>query len=128
MPKTYYLDGALINAALRQIPYTPPLASYVALFTTSPTQSGGGIEVVSGGGYGRQSAVWTAPVSGQSSNVAAVIFPVATGSWGTITSFALMDAPTAGNVLYYANLNASQTININDQVQFPVGQLQVIED
>ncbi len=127
MPKTYYLDGVLINAALRQIAYTSPTASYVALYTTSPTQSGGGVEVT-GGGYGRQTAVWSAPVAGQSSNTADVTFPVATAAWGTITSFALVDAATAGNILYYANLNATQTVAINDQVKFPAGQLQVIED
>lgn len=128
MPKTYYLDAVLINAALRQVEYTPPTASYVALYIVSPTFSGGGVEVASGGGYGRQAVVWSAPVSGQSSNTADVVFPVATSPWGTITSYALLDAPTAGNVLYFANLNATQTIQTNDQVKFPAGQLQVIED
>ena len=126
MPKTYYLDGALINAALRMVPYTSPAASYVALFTTSPTQSGGGLEVTSGG-YSRQTAVWTAPVTGQSSNFADINFPVATIAWGTVVAFGLFDAPTAGNLLYYAPMNAPLPVQINDQVKFPAGQLQVIE-
>jgi hypothetical protein len=98
----------------------------VALYTTSPNANGGGVEV-SGGGYSRQSVVWTAPVNGQSSNVADLVFPVATGVWGTLTSYALCDAPVAGNILYYANLNAPQLVQINDQIKFPSGQLQILE-
>jgi len=127
MPKTYYLDGSVINAALRAIPYTSPLASYVALYTTSPTKAGGGTEVT-GGSYSRQTCTWTAPVNGQSTNLIDIFFPVATALWGTVTSFALLDAPLAGNVLYFANLNAPRLVQINDQVKFPIGQLQVIED
>jgi hypothetical protein len=127
MPKTYYLEDNFINAALRATPYTSPLASYVALYTTSPTKAGGGVEV-SGGTYSRQTCVWSIPVNGVSTNSADVDFPVATALWGTITSFALVDSPLAGNILYFANLNAPRLVQINDQVKFPIGQLQVIED
>jgi hypothetical protein len=127
MPKTYYLDGQVINAALRGVPFVPPVASYIALFIVSPTKSGGGIEVT-GGSYSRQLITWTAPVNGQSSNTGDIIFPVATVAWGTITSYALLDAPVAGNILYFADLNAPRLVQINDQVKFPTGQLQVIED
>ena len=127
MPKSYYLDGSIINAALRGIAYTSPAASYVALFTTSPTRSGGGVEVT-GGSYARQAATWSAPTSGRSSNTTDLTFPVATDNWGTITSYALYDAPVAGNLLYYGDLNAPRLIETNDQMKFPTGQLQVIED
>ena len=126
MPKTYYLDSAMINAALRQIAYTPPTGSWVALYTVSPTVSGGGVEV-SVGGYSRQSAVWSAPVNGQSSSTADIVFPVASAPWGTIVAFGLLDAGTAGNLLYFAPLNAPQVVATMDQVKFPAGQLQVIE-
>ena len=127
MPKSYFLEDSFINAALRAIPYTSPLTSYVALYTTTPTKAGGGVEV-SGGSYSRQICVWTAPVSGSSTNAADLFFPVATALWGTVTSFALLDGPLAGNLLYFANLNAPRLVQINDQVKFPIGQLQVIED
>jgi hypothetical protein len=126
MPKTYYLDGNFINVALRGIPYTPPTGSYIALYTTSPTQAGGGVEVV-GGGYGRQAVTWTAPVNGQSFNVADIVFPVATTMWGTVTSYGLVDAGISGNILYYASLSSPQVVQINDQIKFPAGQLQCLE-
>jgi hypothetical protein len=126
MPKTYYLSGNVINAAVRGIPYTPPTGSYVALYTTSPTQAGGGVEVATMD-YSRQQAVWTAPVNGQSTNVADLVFPVALVSWGTIVAYGLVDAGLSGNILYYANLNAPQLVQINDQIKFPAGQLQILE-
>ena len=126
MPKTYYLAGNVVNVAVRGIPYTPPTGSYVALYTTSPTQSGGGVEV-SALGYSRQAAIWTAPVNGQSSNVADIVFPVALALWGTVVAYGLVDAGLAGNLLYYANLNAPQLVEVNDQIKFPAGQLQILE-
>jgi len=127
MSKTDYLEANLINHVLRGIAFPVPLASYVALFTTAPSEGGGGVEV-SGGSYSRQQAIWTAPAGGSTSNTMDILFPVATAVWGTVTSFALMDAIVGGNMLYYANLNAPRFIQINDQLKFPVGQLILTED
>lgn len=126
MPKTYYLEGNVINAALRATAFVPPTASYVALYTSSPTPAGGGVEV-SGGAYSRQIVTWTAPVNGQSFSAITVTFPAATTLWGTVTSFGLFDAGIGGNLLYFANLNAPVLVNIMDQLQFPAGQFQVLE-
>lgn len=127
MPKSYYLSDNMVNAALRNTPFVPPVTVYVALFTVTPNPAGGGTEV-SGGSYARQATTFSVPSNGTSSNSALIAFPVATAAWGTLTSFAVFDALAGGNLLYFANLNAPRTVLINDQVQFPVGQLQVIED
>ncbi len=117
MPKSYYLDNTFLAIALIQGPVI-----YVAIFTTSPGPSGGGVEV-SGGGYGRQTVTFGTPSNGQTVSTEAVIFPIATGSWGTITSFGLYDASSGGNLLYYGNLSTPRTILASDQIQFPAGQL-----
>jgi len=122
MPKTYYLDNSFLSAALRQVPYTSPLAVYVALHTAAPTVGGGGTEV-SGGSYARQTVVFSAPVNGQSTNVADVLFPIATVAWGTIVAFGVYDASSGGNLLYFNNLSTPRNVQINDQVRFPAGQL-----
>jgi hypothetical protein len=122
MPKTYYLDNNFLNAALRGIPFTPPLAVYVALYTVAPDVSGDGTEVF-GGGYDRQIVTFTAPANGQVVTTADVLFPVAAALWGTITSFAFLDAPSGGNMLYFGNLSAARPVDISDQVRFPGGQL-----
>lgn len=126
MPKTYYLDDNFINAALRNTPYTSPATIYVALYTVAPTEAGGGTEV-SGGGYGRQTITFSVPVNGQSSNTADITFPVATVAWGTVTSFALLDAASGGNMLYFGNLSTPRNVLASDQIRFPAGQLLVLE-
>lgn len=122
MPKTYYLSNNVLNVALRGIPFTPPAVIYVSLYTVAPGVGGGGTEVA-GGSYARQTVTLTAPVSGLCSNTADVLFPVASLSWGTIVSFALMDASSGGNMLYFGNLSTPRLVLASDQVRFPSGQL-----
>lgn len=126
MPKTYYLDNNVLNVALRGIAFTPPATIYVALYTVAPGVGGGGTEVA-GGAYARQTVTLTAPVSGQCSNTADVLFPVASLSWGTIVSFALLDASSGGNMLYFGNLSTPRLVLVSDQVRFPTSQLVVQE-
>lgn len=122
MPKTYYLDNNVLNVALRGIPFTPPATIYVALYTVAPGVGGGGTEVA-GGAYARQLVTMTVPASGQCSNTADILFPVASLSWGTIVSFALLDASSGGNMLYFGNLSTPRLVLVSDQVRFPMGQL-----
>ena len=122
MPKTYYLDNNILNLALRGIPFTPPSSLYIALYTVIPGVGGGGTEV-SGSAYARQLATFGAPVNGQTSTTADVLFPVASGTWGTIVAFAFLDASSGGNMLYFGNLSTPRLVLTSDQVRFPAGQL-----
>ncbi len=122
MPKSTYLDNAMLNAVLRDTPYTSVATVYVALFTTAPSAGGGGVEVT-GGSYARQAATWTSPSGGSTSNVADVVFPTASADWGTVVAYAIFDASSSGNMLYFANLGSPRTVLNTDQVKFPAGQL-----
>ena len=126
MPKSTYLDNAVLSAAVLQTPFTPPALIYVALFTVSPTPAGGGTEVA-GAGYGRQTVTFGLASLGQVVSNEGVVFPVATAPWGSLTSFALYDASSGGNLLYFGNLSTSRTVLAGDQVTFPSGQLVLIE-
>jgi hypothetical protein len=126
MPKAIYLDDNFINVALRNTPFTPPATIYVALYTVAPGVGGGGTEV-SGGGYGRQTVTFVAPINGQSSNVADILFPIAIAPWGTVVAFALLDASSGGNMLYFGNLSTPRNVLASDQVRFAVGQMLVSE-
>jgi len=105
---------------------TRPTAWYIGLFTVAPTDAGGGTEV-SGTGYVRKAVTFT--VTGDTaSNSAAVEWPVAGGSWGTITDLAIFDAVTAGNMIGYATLTAAKTIATGDVFRIPLGDLDVTLD
>lgn len=127
MSKTNFLETQLLNHVLRATPYSGPSTVYVALFTSAPGEAGGGTEV-SGGSYARQPVVFSAPLPDSVTNVADVNFPIATADWGNIVSFAIFDAASSGNMLYFANLTAARTVLTSDQFRFPAGQLIVSED
>lgn len=119
-----YLENALINATLRNTAYTSPTTVYVALYTTDPTDADTGTEV-SGNAYARQSVTFSAPSNGATSNSAAVEFPQATGSWGTVAYIGLRDASSGGNLLYHTPLDASKTIATGDVFRIAASSLTV---
>lgn len=119
-----YLENALINATLRNTSYTSPATVYVGLYTSDPTDANTGTEV-SGGSYARTSVTFGSPSDGVSTNSAAVEFPQATGSWGTVTHIGILDASTSGNLLYHTPLDASKTIASGDIFKIASGSLSV---
>jgi len=107
-----------------------PTNLYFALFTAAPSDTGGGTEV-SGGAYQRvnvaasttnfdntQQANTTAVSSGTTGttrNNIGITFPAPSGAnWGTITHFAIFDASTTGNMLFWGALTASKVVNDGD--------------
>lgn len=119
-----YLENALINATLRNTAYTSPTTVYVGLYTSDPTDAGSGTEV-SGGSYARTAVTFGAPSDGVSTNSAAVEFPQATASWGTVAYIGILDASTSGNLLYHTALDASKTIASGDVFRIATGSLSV---
>lgn len=103
-----------------------PSATYVALYTVAPTDTGGGTEC-SGTGYARQAVGMT--VSGDTaSNTANVEFPTAGSSWGTLVAVGIFDAVSGGNLIAYGNLTTSKTIDTGDVFRIPAGDLDVTMD
>lgn len=108
---------------------TGPATLYYALFTATPSDTGGGTEVT-GGSYTRVglasslanmagtqspgSTTASAGTTGTTSNNAAITFPAPSASWGTITHFAIFDAVSSGNMLFWGALTAPKTINSGD--------------
>ena len=105
---------------------TRPTEWHIALYTASPSDPGGGTEV-SGGGYARQSVTFT--VSGNTaSNTAAIEWPVATSGYGTVTDVGVFDAASGGNLIAYAALTTSKSIDTGDVFRLPAGDLDVTLD
>ena len=105
---------------------TRPTAWYDALFTTNPAEDASGTEV-SGGGYARQSATFT--VSGNTaSNSGAIEYPTATAGYGTVSHVGVFDASSGGNLIAYAALTTSKTIDTGDVLRIPAGDLDITLD
>ncbi len=119
-----YLETALINATLRNTSYTSPTTTYLALYTSDPTDADTGTEVT-GGSYARQAITFSSPSNGVTSNSSAIEFPTATASWGTVTYVGIRDAVTSGNLLYHTALDASKAIDTGDIFRISSGNLTV---
>lgn len=122
-----YTENLLLNWLLTTNSATRPTAWYVGLFTAAPSDTGGGTEVT-GNGYARV-ATGTISVSGTdtlATNAAAIEFAAASGgNWGTITHAAIFDASSSGNMLAWAALTTSRTINDGDVFRIPAGSLDI---
>ena len=119
-----FLENALINATLRNTSYTSPATVYIGLYTSDPTDANTGTEV-SGGSYTRTAVTMGAPSNGVSTNSAAVEFPQASGSWGTVGWIGILDATSSGNLLYHTPLDTSKTISSGDIFKIAIGGLSV---
>jgi hypothetical protein len=121
-----YLETEVLDFAFTNGTATRPTAWYVALYTAAPGEGGGGTEV-STGGYARQSVTFS--VSGNTaSNTAAVEYPTATASYGTVTHVGIFDASSGGNLLAYSALNVSKLIDTGDVFRIPTGDLDITLD
>lgn len=130
--KSDYLENKVLDHIFGATAYTAPATIYMALFTATPADSGGGTEV-SGGAYARAAITnnttnWPAASGGVKSNGTTVTFPTSTAAWGNVTHFGFYDASTAGNLLYFGALDNAQNVGINNVMSFTAGTLTLTED
>jgi hypothetical protein len=108
---------------------TRPTTIKVALSTTDPGADGSGITEPSGNGYARvTNNNWSQNVAKSIENTADVAFPQATGSWGTISHFAIYfdNVFQAGDVIRDSGGNTTtKVVGIDDILTFAAGQLKV---
>ena len=124
-----YVENQILNCYLNQTNITAPTNIYLGLFTSAPSDAGGGT-AVSGNGYSRVEI--TAKFSAASGtggslsrNADITGFTASGGNWGTVTSIGIFDADTSGNLLFYTDLDSSATVNDGDSFQISIGNLTV---
>jgi hypothetical protein len=125
-----YWESKILDHLFGKGSYTPPTI-YVGLSTADPTDDGTGLAEPSGNAYARvqtSTSDWNAASNGSLDNTNDITFDLATGSWGTITHFALFDAATAGNMLAHGALSQSKAIGESDTARFKASDLQISLD
>lgn len=127
---TDYLEDKLLDHVFGKTAYTAPTTQYIALSTTTIADDGTNMTEPAAGAYARVSVTnnttnWPNSSGGAKANGVAFTFPTATLSWGTVIDFAIMDDPTAGNMLAYGTLNTSKTIDPGDTASFAIGDLDI---
>jgi hypothetical protein len=125
-----YWENKILDHVFGKGSYAPPTI-YVALSTADPLDDASGLSEPSGNGYARvqtSASDWSPASGGSLNNAGDIAFGAATGSWGTITHFALFDAATGGNMLAYGALNQSKAIGGSNTPIFEAGDLDISLD
>lgn len=126
--KSDYLENKILDHVLRNVAYTPPATVYAGLYTSAPTDAGGGTEV-SGNAYARKAIAFGAAAGGVASNTGVITFDTPTPSgWGTVSHIGIFDAASAGNLLYWAPLAVARVTAIGEPPFFAIGAITVSED
>ena len=125
-----YAEDKTLDHSLGTAAWTAPSAIYVGLFLTGndPTDANTGTEIT-GNGYARVAATFTAAAGGTTSNNAAVTFAAASGgNWGEVSFVGLYDAASGGNLIYHGAVTTPKTIEDGDTFSIATGSLTISLD
>jgi len=123
-----YSENKLLDHIVGTAPFAMPATVYLALYTSSPTDSDTGTELTGKAGYLRQPLTFGAAAGGAVSNDVEVTFGPAAEDWGLITHVGIRDADVAGNLLWWMELTASKAVGDGDSFTVPIGDLDLSLD
>lgn len=143
--KSNFTEKVVLDLFLGAVAYTPPLDVFIALSTAlyDDNATGAAMTEVSttNTGYLRKqvannatswpaAAVLTVGGPTTKQNGVSIAFPTATGNWGEIKSFYILDSLTvgAGNVLYGGDLTVIKSILTGDTATFAVKSISITEE
>lgn len=132
--KSQYLISKVLNSIFNATAFSPPATLYAALWTATlnAASTGSTTGEASYTGYARVAVTANTtnfPLSASGSNIqnaTAITFGANAGSLQTMTFFAILDAATNGNILYWGSIT-STAINPGDTPQVNVNGLTVSE-
>ena len=123
-----YTENALLNHLFRGQAYTTLGTLYLGVGKSAPNEAGTGFTEPTAPSYARYEITsnttnWTEPISGSLSNSTAFRFTEAEESWTTaaapLTHWALFDAPTGGNMLFFGSLLKAQEVPAGGILEIP---------
>ena len=129
--KTKYLRKKVLDHFFGRVEYSFPANVYAALFTADPTDEGLLTNELDEDGYARIeiSALMADAVesTGSITNANDIEFGPAAEDWPEITHIGIMDASTAGNMLYFGAAATSRVVDNGDDFPIRPGQLVIRE-
>ena len=131
-----YAENELLDHVFNAA-YSPVATIYLGLATADPTDAGTGAsfnECADSGSYARTAIAFSAAASRKIIQNGVVTFPEATGSWGTVTHWAILDGNThgAGNLLAHGAFTTGKAIvsgntpsvaDLETEVEFSAGEM-----
>jgi hypothetical protein len=110
-----FAENAVVKHLTREAAYSPAATLYLALCTADPTDAATGAsmsEAANSGSYARTAITFGAASSRRVTQSGTVTFPAASGSWGTITHWAIVTSGTygSGDVLASGSLAVPKSV------------------
>lgn len=125
---TNFAVNVILEKTLRGVAGTFPSNFYVGLYTSTPSDTGGGTELTTGtlGSYARQTIAtatgsWAALSLGSTSNAAIINFGTAGTGSVTVSQWGLFDASTVGNLWFWSDLSPAQVVAVGNPYSFAIG-------
>ena len=125
-----YAMKALLEEIMGKTALVMPTV-WCALYNGNPLGAGSELAAPPATDYAREAcagkwaaAAFVSPTGTIASN-ADIDFGVAGAAWGTVNYVALFDADTGGNMLAAGPLEVSRSVQLNDPVKFPSGELKI---
>lgn len=130
--KSDFLENKILNFLFNGGSFSAPATVYIGLYTSAPTDAGGGTEV-SGGSYARAAVAcnttnFPTTTNGSIANNTLITFAQATASWGSVVAFGIFDALSGGNLLYWGTVSPAKTVANGDTMSVAIGSLTIAED
>lgn len=111
------------------------ITNFFGLWTTTLTDASTGSTgtEMTGGSYARASVTnngitWSNAAAGSKTNLATITFPTATANWSAITDWAVLDATSAGNILYFGAFAATQAVSNGQTASWAASGITITED
>jgi hypothetical protein len=123
MSSTNWAKNQVQDFLFGSVSFTPPTNYYLALSTTTVSSSGSNLTEPSGAGYARviipnSKSYFTYSSGGCLVNSASIVYPISTGSWGTIVDVALVSGSTSGSVWFYTTLGVPKIVQDATTISF----------
>ena len=125
--KTDTHENAVLDHFLRSTTEATK-SGFLALFSVAPGEAGGGTELTVANNYARIACGFSAASGGAVNNAGTVTFTATGGAWSAIVGHAIMDAASAGNMLYYEDSVSGPTLDNGDSYEFDPSDITVTED
>ena len=116
MSYTDYLEDSIQDHVHGGTAFTAPSGQFLALFSVTPSDAGGGTELAVANGYARQAITFGASSGGVASNTSAVTFSASGADWSAAVAAAVMDASTGGNMLEWNSITSVTVLDGSDLV------------
>jgi len=131
--KSDYLENKVLDHCLGDGSFTMPAAVYLALCTVVPTDASTGATITEANytGYARKeiaAAALSAASSGSKTSSSAITFADCTAGSSTVVGFAIVDASTNGNILYWGTVTSKTIDTSKTPATVAIGGLVITED